>query len=248
MLPGWAYIPRWKPVRAFIDPFRGFRMVLNFHAGGTTQHRSIACRRIVSMTALGQISSPSDVRWSPLIPAPYTTRPLRSDRAAGKNGCVDRRCAVVARRNADAAFMQQSRSSEHRRRCARDGVVLRIDDAVFPGVSGGCSEHRHRCTEGRVCRGERRRRRPHRCCHGSSGGMPYLRTTMEQFGTTMVQFGTKTCTAASCLRRNGHAPQRERACAGEPAGSGYSPRYRDGDRRARRRFIRWLAWPPGAGH
>jgi hypothetical protein len=166
---------------------------------------------------LGQISSPSDVRWSPLIPAHYTTRPLRNDRAAGKNGCVDRRYVVVARRNADAASCSQVVVPNIDAVVRSDGVVLRIDDAVFPGVSGGCSEHRYRCTEGRVCCGERRRCRPHRCCHGSSGGMPYLRTTMEQFRTTMMQFG-------------------------------YSPRCRGGDRRARRRFIRWLACLPSGGH
>jgi len=182
-----------------------------------TQFNSIPPDRLDD--CLGQISSPSDLRRSPLIPAHYNTRPLRSDRAAGLNGCVVRRCAVVARRNAGAASCSQVVVPNIDAVVRRDGVVIRIDKADFPGVSGGCSEHRHRCTEGRVCRGERRRRRPHRRCRGSGGGMPYLRTTMEQSGTTilqfrttMLQFGTTTACFGGTAELFAGTGARRRAC------------------------------------
>jgi hypothetical protein len=76
---------------------------------------------------------------------------------ARNNRGVDRRYAVVARKNGDAASCSKVVAPNIDAVARGDGVVLRIDDAVFPEVAGGGSEHRHRCTEERVRPCERRR-------------------------------------------------------------------------------------------
>jgi hypothetical protein len=143
-------------------------MVLNFHEMRhyAVQFNSAQSERFDD--CLGQVSSPSDARWLPLISYPDTTRPRQCDRATRRVRLVDRRCTSVARRNGEAASCSKVVALNSDAVARGDAVVPRIDDAFFPGEIGGCSERRHRCAKGRIRRCERRTRRPHRCCRGSS--------------------------------------------------------------------------------